>query len=236
MPANDLDIYERDAASWWKPGSGLWQLHALNPPRFAFFDRHVPDWTNLRVLDIGCGGGFTSEFVAKRGARVSGVDISANSIAVAAEHARAHGLDIDYRVAAAESLPYADHSFDVVVCVDVLEHVVDLREVHREVHRVLRPGGVFLFDTINRTWLSRVVYVWLLEYLVNEIPRGTHDWKLFIRPEELQDHLRAVGFETPQLRGFTIKGKRADGSLRVDFTGFFALAYIGHAQKPGGLP
>jgi 2-polyprenyl-6-hydroxyphenyl methylase/3-demethylubiquinone-9 3-methyltransferase len=232
MPANDLGIYEREADTWWTTGGTLSSTHGLNPPRFRYFDTIVECWTGVRVLDVGCGGGFTSEFLAECGAVVSGLDVSARSVAVAIEHAASAGLDIDYRHGRAEALPFADASFDVVVCVDVLEHVDDIEIVLAEIHRVLRPGGVVLFDTINRTALSRVLYIWLLEYVFAEIPRGTHDWHMFIRPAELRRTLDRVGFVEPELRGFVNKGRTADGSYRIDINDFMALAYIGHARKP----
>ncbi|NEQ30482.1 MAG: 3-demethylubiquinone-9 3-O-methyltransferase, partial [Leptolyngbya sp. SIO4C5] len=126
---NDLGFYDRQAAEWWRPSAKIYALHQLNPLRFQFFDRYVEDWQGLRVLDIGCGGGYTCEFLAQRGAQVWGLDQSAACIAAAQQHA-AH-LPINYTTGVAEHLPYGDRQFDLVTCVDVLEHVEDLPQTLR---------------------------------------------------------------------------------------------------------
>ncbi|MCS7225892.1 MAG: bifunctional 2-polyprenyl-6-hydroxyphenol methylase/3-demethylubiquinol 3-O-methyltransferase UbiG [Gloeomargarita sp. SKYB31] len=204
MPRNDLTYYDRHADQWWQPGGSLNVLAYLNPARFAFFDQFLPDWQGVRVLDVGCGGGLTCEFLAQRGARVSGVDPSAGSIAVAREHAQRQGLEIDYRLGAGEALPYPDSEFQAVVCVDVLEHVQDVAQVVRECSRVLQPGGLFFFDTINRTWESHVLMIWLLEDVLRQIPQGIHDWKKFITPAELDQILQQAGFQNMVYRGFDV--------------------------------
>ena len=119
--------------------------------RFAYFDEALTRWRGLNVLDVGCGEGCISELLARRGCNVWGVDRSAEAVKTAAECAVENGLAIDYRVGSAEKLPYEDATFEVVVCIDVLEHVTDVPKVVREMARVLMPGGFFLFDSINRT-------------------------------------------------------------------------------------
>ena len=126
-------------------------LHNLVPARLKYFDNIIDSWRDKTVLDLGCGGGFMSEALANKGAKVIGVDPSEAAIAVAQDHAKGQGLAINYKVATGENIPLPDQSVDCVVCVDVLEHVAQLDRVLDEVHRVLRPGGMFLFDTINRT-------------------------------------------------------------------------------------
>jgi 2-polyprenyl-6-hydroxyphenyl methylase/3-demethylubiquinone-9 3-methyltransferase len=200
MGPNDLEIYEREASNWWKPGSKLSTLYYFNPPRFSYFDRFIPNWENLKVLDVGCGGGFTSEFLAKRGAIVSGIDLSKSLIETAKKHAEENGLSIDYRQGRAENLEYENESFDVVICVDAVEHVSDLKKVISEIHRVLKKGGLFLFDTINKTFKSKFITIWLLEWILRKIPPGVHDWKMFIKPERLNSPLLETGFRISRLK------------------------------------
>ncbi len=193
-PRNDLSIYDRFAEHWWD-GSVRWlrTLQNLVPARLDYFDRLV-DWREKAVLDLGCGGGFMAEALAQRFALVTGVDPSSAAIAIARRHAASQGLTVRYLVAAGENLPLASQSMDYVVCVDVLEHVHDLGAVLDEVARVLRPGGMFLFDTINRTRLAAFVIVFLGERIVRLLPRGTHDPVKFITPAELNRLLMASGF------------------------------------------
>jgi 2-polyprenyl-6-hydroxyphenyl methylase / 3-demethylubiquinone-9 3-methyltransferase len=229
---NDLELYEREADNWWTPGSKLSILSYFNAPRFSYFDRFVGPWQGLKVLDVGCGGGFTCEFLAKRGAKVTGVDLSEKSIQAARKHAKESGLKIEYLQGKGEKLPVDSGQFDLVVCVDVLEHVEDLGKVLSEINRALKSGGTFLFDTINRTWKSRAVMIWLLEYVLKEIPRGTHDWKLFIRPEELREMLAAAGFSKLDMAGFDFKGvDKKTNQPKVKITEDLSVMYIGKAEK-----
>jgi 2-polyprenyl-6-hydroxyphenyl methylase/3-demethylubiquinone-9 3-methyltransferase len=230
MVANDLGIYDREADHWWRSVGPFATLRHLNPPRFRFFDRFVPRWAGLRVLDLGCGGGLTAEVLAGRGASVIGVDRSLPSLRIARGHA-ASELAIGYAGGDACALALANGSVDVVVCVDVLEHVPSVSQVLAECARVLKPGGWLLFDTINRTWLARVVVVWLLEHVVRTIPRGTHDWRMFITPAEMRTHLAASGFVDLTLRGFDVVGRRRSGALDVHFNDNTAITYIGAARK-----
>ena len=194
-------LYDRDAEHWWD-GSQRWlrALQNLVPARLAFFDR-LTSWNGRTVLDLGCGGGFMSEALAARGAKVIGVDVSRGAIGVAKRHAASGGLAIRYLVASGEGLPLPDASVDCVVCVDVLEHVRSLDQVLDEVRRVLRPGGVFLFDTINRTRLARFVIVFCGERIFRLLPRGTHDPAGFIKPTELDAKLAARGFTDRVFKG-----------------------------------
>jgi ubiquinone biosynthesis O-methyltransferase len=197
---NDLSIYDAYADHWWD-GSQRWlrTLQNLVPARLGHFDR-IAEWRGKTVLDLGCGGGFMAEALAQRGAAVTGIDPAEKAIAIAQRHAASQNLSIKYLVGTGEALPAADGSMDYVVCVDVLEHVADLGEVINEVRRVLKPGGLFLFDTINRTWLASLVVVFFGERVFRILPVGTHDPAKFIRPTELATLLNAHGFT---VAGFT---------------------------------
>lgn len=203
---NDLSFYDRMAPHWWNRSAKIFALHHLNPLRFEYFDRFISSWKDLRVLDVGCGGGYTCEFLAERGAIVSGIDQSQACIQSAIEHAKPN-YSIDYQLGQAEKLPYSDDSFDVVICVDVLEHVDDVEKAIAQIQRVFKSGGIFLFDTINRTWKSKVVMIWLLEDLLGEIPRGVHDWRKFVPPQELEKYLERSQFSDIDLQGFNLLGE-----------------------------
>jgi 2-polyprenyl-6-hydroxyphenyl methylase/3-demethylubiquinone-9 3-methyltransferase len=206
MKKNNLEFYDLYAERWWNPKEKVYTLYHINKPRFEFFDRYVSNWQGLKALDVGCGGGFSCEFMAARGVLVSGIDQSAKCIQAAQKHAESSGFKIDYRQAVAENIPYGDATFDAVVCVDVLEHVENVEQVIAEVYRVLKPNGLFLFDTINRTFKSKLVMIWLLENILRQIDRGVHDWNKFIQPEELTEWLDAAGFKNIDIKGFDIFG------------------------------
>ncbi len=227
---NDQTIYDDAADDWWSGGK-RWvrTLHNMVPARLAYFDRFV-EWPGKAVLDLGCAGGFMAEAICHRGGRVTGIDPARRAIAAARAHARREGLDIRYDVGVGEALPYDDDAFDVVVCVDVLEHVADLDRVIAEVARVLRPGGVFVFDTINRNPLATFVVVTIGERIVRLLPRGTHDPRKFIRPAELRRMLEEHGFEPGPITGLGPRGidRRGDFTFgRLPFTG---IIYMGTAK------
>lgn len=201
-------IYDTLGHMWWSDDAGFEFTSlrfCMNPLRHGYFSRQLRqlDIRGGALLDIGCGGGFLSEAFAQDGFRVTGIDPSANSLAAARAHA-AHGrLAIDYREGRGESLPFEDASFDVVACCDVLEHVDDPRQVIREVARVLKPGGVFLYDTPNRTRMSKfvVIKVWQDWDLAGTGLSNLHVWEKFIRPAELIAMLGSAGLSNGGMSG-----------------------------------
>lgn len=243
MKRNNLEFYDLSAPEWWNQTAKIYGLYYLNQPRFAYFDRYLQNWQQVQVLDIGCGGGFSCEFMARRGAIVSGIDQSAACIEAAQAHAGEQGLAINYRVGLAERLPYADAQFDCVVCVDVLEHVADLATTIAEVARVLKPGGYFFFDTINRTLKSRMVMIWLLENILREIPPGVHDWNKFIPPQELTCLLQQASLAQIEIRGLSLLKNslkenfqaylnyKRTGSVVMGLSEDISVTYIGKAVK-----
>lgn len=229
---NDLTIYDRVADRWWSDDiRWVRTLKNLVPGRLAWFDRHV-DWQGRDVLDLGCAGGFMAEALALRGARVTGIDPAAAAIAAARQHADAAGLTIHYDTGIGEALPYAPARFDAVVCVDVLEHVADLNAVLAEVARVLRPGGLFLFDTINRNVLARLGAITIAEDLLRLLPRGTHDPAKFIRPRELRHALQGAGLVPGPESGLGPRGVNRRLDLTFGPLPFTAVLYMGVARKP----
>jgi 2-polyprenyl-6-hydroxyphenyl methylase/3-demethylubiquinone-9 3-methyltransferase len=213
MPV-DNDVYERLGGSWWDETSPLSLLHgSFTPGRFGYFRDVLArqlggGLAGLRVLDIGCGGGFLAEEFAAAGCRVTGVDPSPASVSAARAHAASRGLPIDYQVGAGEELPAPDAAFDVACCCDVLEHVSDLDRVISETARVLRPGGLYLFDTINRTLASKLLAIKVMQQwpLTRLTDVALHDWDMFITPAELTVTLERHGLA---LGGVTGLGARA---------------------------
>jgi 2-polyprenyl-6-hydroxyphenyl methylase / 3-demethylubiquinone-9 3-methyltransferase len=212
MAIIDNAIYDRIPAAWWSDDSFMALLrHAVNPPRFEYFReilarRFGP--SSLEVLDVGCGGGLLAERFAALGCRVTGVDCSAPTLAAAREHARASGLAIDYQPGDAAALPFAAGRFDVVCCCDVLEHVDDVERVVGEIARVMKPGGVFFFDTINRTWRSNLLAIKLAQdwALTRLVPRNVHVWERFVRPQELSASLDRHGLRRQEFAGLSPRG------------------------------
>jgi len=211
MQEIDNAIYDRVATTWWDQDGFMALLRtSVNPPRFAFFrealtQRLGRDPNGLRVLDVGCGGGLLSEEFAALGCDVTGIDLSLPTLAVARQHAQASGLSIRYLEGSAEQLAFESRTFDIVCCCDVLEHVDSPDAVIREISRVLKPGGVFFFDTINRTFKSKLIAIkaaqdWRLTRL---IPRDVHVWEKFIRPDELVELLDRHGMPNSELAGLS---------------------------------
>lgn len=228
---NDLTIYDEAAAEWWSDKTAwVRALRNMVPGRLRHFDRLI-DWRGKAVLDLGCAGGFMAEALDDRGARVTGIDPAAGAIAAARAHAEETGRAIRYDVGVGEDLPYEDAAFDAVVSVDVLEHVADLERVVAEVSRVLKPGGMFLFDTINRTFLARMAVVVAGERILGLLPRGTHDPALFIKPEELAAIMAAQGFRMGPITGLGPRGIDRRGDPVFGRLPTTAVLYIGHGVK-----
>ena len=257
MPVDNA-VYDRMAGTWWDEAGFLHTLAALNPARFGYMRRVIVEElglapAGLQVLDIGCGGGLLAEEFARLGCNVTGVDPSEESLAAARTHAAGQGLAIGYQRALGEALPFGEASFDVVYCCDVLEHVDDLPQVIAETARVLRPGGTYLYDTINRTLRSRLVMITLLQEWrwTALMPPGLHDWKMFIRPAELRRELERHGLAPGGVTGLKPRANplRSIGALRRRRRGLLSYAaavremdlgespdtsvsYIGYARKP----
>jgi 2-polyprenyl-6-hydroxyphenyl methylase/3-demethylubiquinone-9 3-methyltransferase len=208
-PRADNAIYDIQGDSWWRPDSALHQMkHVLNPVRLGYAKRKL--FEDLKIaplgknaLDVGCGGGILSEEIARMGFDVTGLDPSAPSLRAAAEHARTSGLTIRYVKGTGESLPFPDDFFEIVFCCDVLEHVRDLPGVVSEISRVLKKGGVFVYDTFNRTPISNLAAIkicqtwkpWAL------LPADLHVWEMFIKPGELKALLRGSHLEWKDHQG-----------------------------------
>lgn len=226
-------MFESMGDAWWADDVGAFSSlrFFVNPVRFGYFRRvlaaEAPARPLRTALDVGCGGGILSEDVARLGLNVTGVDPSARSIAAAREHAVVSGLAIDYRVASGEALPFGDAAFDVVLCCDVLEHVDAIGPVLAEIARVLRPGGLFFFDTINRTFVAKLAIIKVMQEWPSTafVPRDAHEYRKFIRPDELRAALRRVGLVQREIRGLMpaagplacLRAYRARARGEIDF-------------------
>ncbi|MBU6156560.1 MAG: bifunctional 2-polyprenyl-6-hydroxyphenol methylase/3-demethylubiquinol 3-O-methyltransferase UbiG [Alphaproteobacteria bacterium] len=192
------------AAEWWNPNGKFAVLHKFNPVRLRYIREHalrhfrrdpgsLAPFTGLRLLDIGCGGGLLSEPMARLGFDVLGADASAKNIGTASTHAREQGLSIDYRATSAEDLAAAGERFDVILNMEVVEHVADLDLFLQSCAAMLRPGGIMFVATLNRTLKSWALAIVGAEYVLGWLPRGTHDWNRFLKPMELDAALGRAG-------------------------------------------
>jgi 2-polyprenyl-6-hydroxyphenyl methylase/3-demethylubiquinone-9 3-methyltransferase len=198
----EIAKFERLAARWWDPASEFKPLHDINPLRLAWIEQRAGGLAGKRVLDVGCGGGILTESLAARAASTVGIDMGEAPLAVARLHQRASNLAIDYRQITAEALAAAEPaSFDLVCCMEMLEHVPEPDSVIAACARLCKPGGHVVFSTINRNpkaWLFAVVGA---EYLLRMLPKGTHEYAKFIRPAELERWARQAGLEVGAATG-----------------------------------
>ena len=208
MPVDNA-MYDRLAATWWEEDAWLNLLRtSLNPVRFGYLREtvvaHGIEPEGAAALDVGCGGGLLSEEVARLGFRVTGVDPSGPSLATARAHAQSSGLQINYVEGPGEALPVDDAAFDLVFCCDVLEHVDSVPAVLREIRRALKPGGLFVYDTINRTPISKLVIIKLFQEWdsTRVVEPGLHDYSMFIKPRELEREMRTARLEPHGSEGF----------------------------------
>ncbi|QIS22133.1 bifunctional 2-polyprenyl-6-hydroxyphenol methylase/3-demethylubiquinol 3-O-methyltransferase UbiG [Nocardia terpenica] len=254
--AVDNEVYNEPGA-WWDDRHPFGLLMAYTPARFGYFKGLLTgllglELEELRVLDVGCGGGVLAEAFAGAGCAVTGVDPSQPSLDAARAHARDSGRAIRYQPASAEELPFPDASFDVVYCCDVLEHVSDLNAAIGEAARVLKPGGYYLYDTINRTLRSKLIMIKMAQEWpgFRFVPADLHDWNKFIKPSELLETFRRNGLDNLDLVGlgpgrgpfetFKLLRRRARGEITYGELGRqldlkvvsdISVMYAGYAQK-----
>ena len=200
----ELAKFSALAHRWWDPESEFRPLHEINPLRLAHIERLAGGLEGKRALDVGCGGGILAEAMAARGARVLGIDLADKPVKVAMIHAAETSSPVDYRVVSAEALAgEMPGAFDVVTCMEMLEHVPDPPSTVRACARLARPGGHVFFSTINRNPKSFLLAIVGAEYVLNLLPRGTHEYARFIRPSELSRACREAGLEVTDLTGMT---------------------------------
>ena len=210
---SEIAKFEAMAAEWWDPAGKFKPLHMLNPCRLDYlttqiaweFDRDLNEklpFSELRMVDIGCGGGLLCEPMARLGATVVGVDAAGGNIPVAQTHAEQSGLEIDYRHTTAEELAVSGERFDVVINMEVIEHVAEPLAYLKACRALMKPEGLHFCSTINRNPKSFAAAIVGAEYIMRWLPKGTHDWSKFITPDELYDLLRAAGLDPIDRKGF----------------------------------
>jgi 2-polyprenyl-6-hydroxyphenyl methylase/3-demethylubiquinone-9 3-methyltransferase len=238
LDAEELHHFEGLAKEWWDEGGKFRALHAFNPARLTFIVEEAQRWRpgrssgfhpleGLELADIGCGGGILSEPLARLGARVTGIDPVEQSIFAARTHAQNLGLSISYRAATAEDLARESCVFDVVIASEVVEHVADVDAFLKTCRALLRPGGLLILSTLNRTAKSFFLAILAAERVLGLIPAGTHDWKKFIKPEELGRTLHHAGFH--RLRQSGIVFNPIAGAWRLS-SGDMSINYIVSAE------
>ncbi|WP_417269270.1 bifunctional 2-polyprenyl-6-hydroxyphenol methylase/3-demethylubiquinol 3-O-methyltransferase UbiG [Celeribacter sp.] len=225
--------FEAMAAEWWDPNGKFKPLHMLNPTRLDYITSQIAaefgrdlsqdkPFEGLRLLDIGCGGGLLSEPMARLGATVVGADAAERNIPVAQVHAEQAGLDIDYRLTTAEDLAAAGEQFDVVLNMEVVEHVADPQNYLNACQTLLKPGGMMICSTINRNPKSFMVAIVGAEFVMRWLPKGTHEWKKFITPDELFALIETAGLRPVDRKGFVFnpalwKWSLSDRDLSVNY-------------------
>ncbi len=216
--------FEFLASEWWNERGKLRALHAINPARLAFIIEEVKRWRTggegsfrpldgLNVIDIGCGGGILSEPMTRLGASVTGIDPAGESANSARAHAQAAGLSIVYRTATAEEVAREGHSYDAVIASEVLEHVADVGSFLRTCRSLCKPGGLIILSTLNRTAKAYGLAILAAERLLGLVPPGTHEWKKFIKTEELEAALRDAGFKRLSFGGIVPNPLKATWEL-----------------------
>ncbi len=197
----EIAKFEALAQRWWDPNGEFKPLHELNPLRLGFIERYSP-LEGLAVADVGCGGGILAESMARRGARVLGIDMAPAALQVAELHALETGVQVQYQLCAAEELAQqSPATFDVVTCMEMLEHVPEPAQIVTALARMVRPGGHVYVSTINRNLKAFLLAIVGAEYLMRMLPKGTHEYERFIRPAELASWARAAGLHTQTVAG-----------------------------------
>ena len=226
MNADELELQKFSALAhrWWDPNSEFKPLHDINPLRLNYIDQHA-HLSGKKVLDVGCGGGILSESMATRGALVTGIDLGEKPLKVAKLHLLETGQQVDYRLIAAEDMAAEQpEQFDVVTCMEMLEHVPDPASIVRACAQLVKPGGHLFFSTINRNPKSYLFAVIGAEYLLNLLPRGTHNYAKFIKPSELARFCRDAGLQVPEVIGMSYNPLSQIYSLGPDTSVNYLLA------------
>jgi 2-polyprenyl-6-hydroxyphenyl methylase / 3-demethylubiquinone-9 3-methyltransferase len=240
LDSGEVERFSRLAAEWWDPHGKFRPLHQIGPPRLSFIrdracehfkldDSALRPLKGLKVLDIGCGGGLVSEPLCRLGAAVTAIDPSERNIAIARGHADGQGLAIDYRSARVEDLVAQQATFDIVACLEVVEHVPDPKAFVKACADVVALGGLAVFSTLNKTLKAWALAIVGAEYVLGWLPRGTHQWERFISPEDLGGYAKEAGLAYPHFEGIVYDPFKDVWSRAADTS----VNYLMSASKPG---
>ena len=237
VDAAEIEKFSRISAEWWDPSGPFRPLHRLNPVRLTYLrdrvaahfgrdGRSVAPFIDLTIVDVGCGGGLVAEPLARLGAKVTAVDADAVAIEAARLHAADRDVAVDYRVGTTEDLVAGGKNFDVVLALEIVEHVADRETFLTTLSALVAPGGLLILSTLNRTLKSLVLGVGVAEHVLRWVEPGTHDWRKFVRPSELARGLRGVGFDLVDLTGLVFDPLKNDFRLDGNDVGvnYFATA------------
>ena len=220
----ELDKFGKLAHHWWDPQGKFKTLHVINPLRIDYINRHCP-LAGLKVLDVGCGGGILSEALASSGAQVTGIDLGEKAIRIAKLHQIESGSNINYEVLSAENMAIREPaSYDVITCMEMLEHVPDPEAIVHACATLAKPGGTVFFSTLNRNSKAYALAVLGAEYILGMLPRGTHDYSRFIRPSELAHWCRNVRLDVFDLCGIQYHPLRQTFTLGGDVSINYLIA------------
>ncbi len=204
---NEVEKFSRIADEWWNESGKFKPLHKFNPIRISYLREKISEKftlnSNLKILDIGCGGGLVAEPFARMGVSVTAIDASEKNIAVAKIHAEKSELKIDYRAMAAEELVEKNEKFDVVFALEIIEHVADVEKFISACSALVKPNGLLFIATINRTVKSLALAKIAAEYVLRWLPAGTHDWKKFLKPHEINSYASDCNLELKEMTGFS---------------------------------
>ena len=229
VDASEIAKFEALAKRWWDKDSEFKPLHDINPLRANFIDEHSPV-AEKKILDVGCGGGILCEALAQRGAQVTGIDMGEAPLSVAKLHALESGVEVNYHQTTAETLAEENaEQFDVVTCLEMLEHVPDPASVIKACERLVKPGGHVYFSTINRNPKSYLFAIIGAEYVLNLLPKGTHEYKKFIRPSEMATWIRGAGLQWERITGMTYNPLTKKYKLNANDVD---VNYLIHTSKP----
>jgi 2-polyprenyl-6-hydroxyphenyl methylase/3-demethylubiquinone-9 3-methyltransferase len=223
----EVEKFSKDAPGWWDENGPFAPLHRLNPARmgyirgqicghFGLSETDLKPFKGISMLDVGCGGGLVCEPLARLGADVTGIDADPVAIETAQAHAKVSGLEIDYRQGAAENLKT---KYDVVLALEIIEHVEDPAQFVKTIAKLVKPGGLVIFSTLNRTPKSFALGIVAAEYVLNIVPRGTHSWRRFVKPSELARYMRASGMEPKNISGLVLSPLSGEFKISGSDTG-----------------
>ena len=215
LDAKEIKNFESLALKWWDPLGPFRPLHLLNPARLLFIKQQIQNhyglsadklkpYVGLKILDVGCGGGLLSEPLARNGAQVTGIDAGSNAIGIAQCHAQEQGLTIDYYLSTVEEHLGHQKQYDIVIASEILEHVINIPDFIKSVKMLVKPQGLIIFSTLNRTYKSFGIAILGAEYIMKILPTGTHDWKKFLKPSELGNLCRQEALMLRDIQGMKL--------------------------------